>query len=45
MIGFYLVEFEHSGKDRGEYGKSLTEELAKRLDTKGLSARNLWLFR
>ncbi len=45
LIGFYLVEYEHSGKDRAEYGKALTEELAKRLDTKGLSARNLWLFR
>ena len=45
LIGFYIVEYEHSGKDRADYGKSLTEELAKRLDAKGLSARNLWLFR
>lgn len=45
LIGFYLVEYEHSGKERAEYGKSLTENLANRLNTKGLSARNLWLFR
>lgn len=45
LIGFYIVEYEHDGEDRAEYGKSLTEELAKRLDTKGLSSRNLWLFR
>ncbi len=45
LIGFYLVEYEHNGKDRGSYGKSLTEELAKRLKRKGLSSRNLWLYR
>jgi len=45
LIGFYIVEYEHNGQDRAEYGKSLTKELAKRLDTKGLSARNLWLYR
>ncbi len=45
LIGFYLVEYEHSGDDRAEYGKALTEKLAKQLNTKGLSARNLWLFR
>jgi hypothetical protein len=43
LIGFYIVEFEHNGKDRAEYGKSLTKELAKRLNKKGLSSRNLWL--
>jgi predicted nuclease of restriction endonuclease-like (RecB) superfamily len=45
LIGFYIVEYEHNGKDRAEYGKSLTKELASRLDSKGLSARNLWLYR
>lgn len=45
LIGFYIVEYEHDGEDRAKYGESLTKELAKRLDTKGLSARNLWLFR
>jgi predicted nuclease of restriction endonuclease-like (RecB) superfamily len=45
LIGFYIVEYEHNGQDRAEYGKSLTKELAKRLNTKGLSARNLWLYR
>lgn len=45
LIGFYIVEFEHSGKDRATYGKSLTEELAKSLDQKGFSKRNLWLYR
>lgn len=45
LIGFYLVEYEHAGEDRAEYGKALTETLAKRLNAKGLSARNLWLFR
>lgn len=45
LIGFHIVEYEQDGEDRAEYGKSLTEELAKRLNTKGLSSRNLWIFR
>ena len=45
LIGFHIVEYEHDGQDRAAYGESITKELAKRLDTKGLSARNLWLFR
>lgn len=45
LIGFYIVEYEHEGEDRAKYGETITKELAKRLNTKGLSARNLWLFR
>lgn len=45
LIGYHIVEYEQDGQDRATYGDSLTKELAKRLDSKGLSARNLWLFR
>ena len=45
LIGFYIVEYEHSGQDRATYGESITKELAKRLNKPGLSSRNLWLFR
>ena len=45
LIGFYIVEFEQSGKDRARYGEKLIEEIASALDVKGLGARNLKLFR
>jgi len=45
LIGFYIVEFEQSGKDRAKYGEKLIEEIASALDVKGLGARNLKLFR
>lgn len=45
LIGFYIVEYEHSGQDRAAYGESITKELANRLNQPRLNARNLWLFR
>ena len=45
LIGFHLHEYELNGEDRAKYGEAFTKELAKRLDTKGFSARNLWIFR
>lgn len=45
LIGYHLHEYELHGEDRAKYGESYVKELAKSLDRKGLSARNLWLFR
>lgn len=45
LIGYHLHEYELHGEDRAKYGESYVKELAKQLDSKGLSARNLWLFR
>jgi len=45
VIGFYIAEFEQKGKDRAKYGERLLDELALKIDIKGLSARNLKLFR
>lgn len=45
LIGFYIVEYEDAGEDRAKYGENITQELANQLDRRGLSARNLWLFR
>jgi len=44
-FGFYIAEFEQKGKDRAKYGERLLDELASKIDIKGLSARNLKLFR
>lgn len=45
MIGYYIVEFEQKGTERAKYGENLLENLALALKTKGLSFRNLKLFR
>lgn len=45
LIGFYIVEFEQNGEDRAQYGVQLIEKLSKSLDIRGLSSRNLHLFR
>ena len=45
LIGLYIVEFEQNGEDRAEYGAKLLQKLAERLNLKGLSFRNLKLFR
>lgn len=45
IIGYYIVEYEQKGKDRAEYGKKLLHSIAKTLNQKGLSQRNLNLFR
>ena len=45
LIGFYIVEYEQNGEDRAKYGERLLETIAKKLNRKGLSYRNLKLFR
>lgn len=45
LIGLYIVEFEQNGEDRAEYGAKLLQKLAERLNSRGLSFRNLKLFR
>jgi predicted nuclease of restriction endonuclease-like (RecB) superfamily len=48
IVGYYLVEYEQSGKDRAEYGKKTLKTLSERLgktDVKGFSDRNLRLCR
>ena len=41
VIGCYIVEYEQKGEDRAKYGDGLTDRLAKQLNIKGLSSRNL----
>ena len=38
LIGFYIVEYEQSGKDRAEYGAKLYKALAKQLSQKELKS-------
>lgn len=45
LIGYYIVEFEQKGEDRAKYGIKLVDNLADRLNEKGLGNRNLKLFR
>ena len=45
LIGYYIVEYEQSGEDRAKYGERLLETLARKINKKGLSYRNLKLFR
>lgn len=45
LIGFYIVEFEQNGEERAKYGENLLENLAKSLNERGLSVRNLKLFK
>lgn len=45
LIGLYIVEFEQNGEDRAAYGKELLRSLSEQLNEKGLSFRNLKLFR
>ncbi len=45
IVGFYIVEFELNGKDRGQYGKNLLSKLAKNINIKGLSYRTFRLCR
>ena len=45
LIGFYIVEFEQNGNNRASYGKEMLQTLSKQLNEKGLSFRNLKLFR
>lgn len=48
LIGYYIVEYEQSGRDRAKYGAGLFKALAKRLAERGvksLQERNLYLCR
>jgi predicted nuclease of restriction endonuclease-like (RecB) superfamily len=48
IIGYYIVEYEQSGKDRADYGLELFKAIAKRLikmGVKSLQERNLYLCR
>ena len=45
MVGLYIVEFEQNGEDRAKYGAKLLDSIALQIDNRGLSARNLKLFR
>ena len=46
IIGYYIVEYEHSGKDRADYGKQLFKAIAESLLKKGpksMRERHLYL--
>jgi predicted nuclease of restriction endonuclease-like (RecB) superfamily len=48
IIGYYIVEYEQSGKDKADYGLGLFKAIAKRLlkiGIKSLQERNLYLCR
>ena len=48
IIGYYIVEYEQSGKDRAKYGTGLFKTLAQKLAKKGIKSlqeRNLYLCR
>jgi len=45
LIGYYIVEYEQKGEDRARYGEKLLDNLAGKLNSDGLSFRNLKLFR
>ena len=48
IIGYYIVEYEQSGKDKADYGVGLFKAIAKRLlkmGLKSLQERNLYLCR
>ena len=46
IIGYYIAEYEQSGKDRADYGKQLFKAIAESLFKKGLKSireRHLYL--
>jgi predicted nuclease of restriction endonuclease-like (RecB) superfamily len=45
LIGGYLFEYEQNGSDRAVYGSKLELTIAESLNRKGLSERNLKLFK
>ncbi len=45
LIGFYIVEYEQKGEDRAKYATQLIDELANKINIRGLASRNLHLFR
>ena len=44
-IGFYIVEYEQNGADRAKYGDNLLDDLAKKINIKGLNRPMLVLCR
>ncbi len=46
LVGYYIINYEQSGKDRAEYGAKTLQILADNLNSKdGFSYRNLKLYR
>ena len=45
LTGYYIVHYEQNGNDRATYGDKTLQRLAKRLNKKSLSYRNLKLYR
>ena len=45
LIGAYIFEFQQNGADKANYGSKLEEKLAEKINQKGLSVRNLKLFK
>jgi len=45
LLGYYIFEFEQNGEDKAHYGSFIEKELAEKLNRKGLSERNLKLFK
>ncbi len=45
MIGCYIFEYEQNGSDRANYGSKLEQAISENLGRKGLSERNLKLFK
>ena len=45
LIGYYIVVYEQGGDDRAQYGEKLLQTLSEKLNRRGLSYRNLRLFR
>ena len=41
MIGYYIVEFEQNGQNKATYGTHLLEDLASKIDVKGLDRQML----
>lgn len=45
LIGHHIVEYEQCGKDRAQYGTQLLNNLATKINRRGLNARRLREFR
>ena len=45
LFGWYIMEYQQHGSDRANYGDQLIIKIAKRLNIKGCSERNLASFR
>ena len=41
IVGFFIIEFEQNGKDKSVYGSNLLNNLAEKINIKGLSAPEL----